>query len=366
MKTFTYKKLKKYNTFGLRVNAAKFIEYDSAEDLRSIQWAMLPQPVLPLGEGSNLLFTGDFPGTVLHSAIKGMEIDEARSEGDDVFVRVGSGVKWDDFCEWAARRELWGTENLSAIPGLAGAAPVQNIGAYGVEAADVVDSVECYDTETGSFVTKSAAECEFAYRDSCFKHQRGRFIVTYVTFHLYSDFRPSLEYAHLREEVERNAELCSTEIDPYKVVLETCFTPKMPISPMLVRNTVKAIRESKLPNPSKVGSAGSFFKNPVVCADTFAGVEAVAKSERGEETSVPHYDLPDGTVKIPAAWMIEFCGLKGFSLTDRASVWHKQPLVLVNTCGKAVPQDILDLEKHVRDCVHNKFGIELQAEVDHI
>lgn len=366
MKTSRDKNLKKYNTFGLKVKAAEFIEYEHAEDLRTIQWSMLPQPVLPVGEGSNLLFTGDFPGTVLHSAIKGIEVDEVRSSGDDVYVRVGAGVKWDDLCDWVARKELWGTENLSAIPGLVGAAPVQNIGAYGVEAADVIDSVECYEIETGSFITKSAADCEFAYRDSWFKHHRGRCIVTYVIFHLHADFRPQLEYAHLREEVERNAEIYKIDADPYKLIYETRFTPPMPISPLLVRETVKIIREGKLPAPDKVGSAGSFFKNPVVSADTFAKVEAKARAERGEETQVPHYDLPDGSVKIPAAWMIEYCGLKGLVFRDKAAVWDKQPLVIVNACGDAAPQDILDLENHIKDCVSDTFNIELEPEVDHI
>lgn len=366
IKTSSNKNLHKLNTFGFKVSAANYIEYDKAADLKEIPWLRLPQPVLSVGEGSNLLFTKDFPGTVLHSLIKGIEVVDERSGGDDVFVRVGAGTKWDDFCDWVARKELWGTENLSAIPGTVGAAPVQNIGAYGVEAGDIIDSVECFDIQTGTYVVKTASECEFAYRDSYFKHNRGRYVVLYVTFHLYADFRPQLEYAHLKEEVERNAEILNPTVDPYKVVYDTRFSPELPITPLLVRQTVKIIREKKLPDPQKVGSAGSFFKNPVVSREFFLELEGGIKAEKGSGHDVPHYDLPDGKVKIPAAWLIEACGLKGLVFRDKAAVWDKQPLVLVNAYGDATPQDILDLEEFVKDNVRETFNIELSPEVDHI
>lgn len=366
IKTSSNKDLRKLNTFGFKVSAARYIEYDKAEDLKEILWSELPQPVLSVGEGSNLLFTGNFPGTVLHSGIKGIEVVEDRSGGDDVFVRAGAGVKWDDLCDWVARKELWGTENLSAIPGTVGAAPVQNIGAYGVEAGDLIDNVECYDIQTGSYVTLKASECEFAYRDSYFKHNRGRYVVLYVTFHLYADFRPQLEYAHLKEEVERNAEMLNPTVDPYKVVYSTRFSPEIPITPLLVRQTVKIIREKKLPDPQKVGSAGSFFKNPVVPREFFLDLEGRIKAEKGSGHDVPHYDLPDGNVKIPAAWLIESCGLKGFVLRGKAAVWDKQPLVLVNADGNAAPQDVLELEELVRNKVRETFNIKLSPEVDHI
>lgn len=364
------KNLKSLNTFGLKVKAARYLEYDNAADLARIEWDSLPKPVLSVGEGSNLLFTGDFPGTVLHSRIKGIEEIEERSSGDDVFVRVGAGVKWDDFCDWAARKELWGPENLSAIPGTVGAAPVQNIGAYGVEAADIIDSVECYDIEAGTFVTMTAEECAFGYRDSFFKHNRGRYIVVYVAFHLFGDFRPRLEYAHLREEVERSVEIYKADADPYKIIYETRYIPPMPLSPFLVRNTVKIIREGKLPDPAKVGSAGSFFKNPTVSREGYDKVRGIAAvsgtpQQSGDAADVPHYDLPDGTVKIPAAWLIEFCGLKGLEL-GKAAVWARQPLVIVNAHGNATPQDILDLEAHIIEKVNDTFGIVLTPEVDHI
>lgn len=366
IRTSSNKDLRKLNTFGFKVSAAKYIEYDSAEDLKKICWSDLPQPVLSVGEGSNLLFTGDFHGTVLHSLIKGIEVVEDRSAGDEVYVRAGAGVRWDDLCDWMARKELWGTENLSAIPGTVGAAPVQNIGAYGVEVGDIIDNVECYDTKAGTYVTLTAPECEFAYRDSFFKHNRGRYVVLYVTFRLYSDFRPQLEYAHLREEVERNAEFLNPTVDPYKVVYSTNFLPELPITPLLVRQTVKIIREKKLPDPQKVGSAGSFFKNPVLSREYFLDMEGRIKAEKGSGHEVPHYELPDGKVKIPAAWLIESCGLKGFVLRGRAAVWDKQPLVLVNANGDAAPQDILELEEFVKNKVKETFNIELSPEVDHV
>ena len=358
------KNIKNLNTFGMKVTASCFVEYDNPDDLLHLPWAELPSPVMPVGEGSNLLFTGDFSGTLLRSRIKGIDVIEDLSDADDVLVRAGAGVKWDDFCNWAAAKELWGPENLSSIPGTVGAAPVQNIGAYGVEAGDIIESVECFDMESKSFVSFGADRCDFGYRDSFFKHNR-RYIVLYVVFHLHSDFRPRLEYGNLREQVERNVELAGISVDPYRPVYETRFVPPMPLNPMLVRDTVKIIRENKLPNPDRVGSAGSFFKNPVVSADTFKQVEAVAVDVFGQDAAVPHFDLPGSMVKIPAAWLIESCGLKG-AREGGAAVWEKQALVIVNASSKASPSDVLSLEKRIVDAVWERFSIKLQPEVDHI
>lgn len=353
------------NTFGMKVRAARYVEYDNALDLKDMDWAALKGCSLHIGEGSNLLFTGDYPGTVLRSRIKGKEVLD-RSAGDDIFVRVGAGEVMDDFIHWAAMKGLWGVENLSAIPGSVGASAVQNVGAYGVQAGELIDSVECFDTETGEFVTLSAAECSFAYRDSLFKHNRGRYVVVYVIYHLYQDFRPCLEYGNLREEVERNVELVHVSSNPYQPALDPMkLVPDMPLTPMLVRDTVKIIRESKLPDPSRIGSAGSFFKNPVVEASVYEHVCEVCRESRGADATVPHYDLPDGLVKIPAAWLIDFCGFKGAE-QGGASVWAKQPLVIVNTEGKATPEDVITLENRIIDTIRSRFGITLEAEVDHI
>lgn len=359
------KDLGKLNTFGMKVKAACFVSWGNPGDLQKLDWASLPQPVLPVGSGSNLLFTKDFAGTILQSRYDDIVVLENRSDADYTLVEAGAGLVFDDFCHWAASKELWGIENLSGIPGTVGASAVQNVGAYGVEAGDVIVEVNCYEIATGKFVTIPAPDCAFAYRDSFFKHNRGRYIVVSVVFRLTTMFCPQLEYGHLREAVERNMEFVSTVSMPYPQI--DTFSPKQPgvITPMLVRDTVRIIRDEKLPDPKKLGSAGSFFKNPVVSAETFEDVVAVARQRAGAEAKVPHYDMQDGSVKIPAAWMIEFCGFKGKRLGG-AGVWEKQPLVIVNASGNATPQEIMALEQEIIGTVKSTFGIELHPEVDHI
>lgn len=371
MKTTTNKNIQKLNTFGLKVRAAMYVEYSSPKDLLALDWESLPKPVLPVGEGSNLLFTKDFAGTILHSDIKDITVLEDRSDADTTYVYAGSGVIFDDLCKWAAAHDLWGIENLSGIPGTVGASAVQNVGAYGVEAGDVIQSVHCFDIASRSFVEFTAQQCQFAYRDSMFKHNRGRYVVIGVVLKLTSIFSPQLEYGHLREAVERNVEFFRADADPYMIVLGSPMNmgkPQMPITPALVRDTVRIMRDEKLPNPAKVGSAGSFFKNPVVGREVYdAVVEVVAKTKgmAADEVKVPRYDLEDGSVKIPAAFLIEQCGFKGMT-HGGAAVWSKQPLVLVNACGQATAADILELEQMIIDKVREVFGIELSPEVDHI
>ena len=350
------------NTFGMKVKARCFIEYDSVADLVDVEFEELARPVLHIGGGSNLLFTDDFKGTVLHSKINFIEIlDEfegttkvdGTSSSDmqqDVLVSVGSGVVFDDFCDWAAKEGLWGVENLSYIPGEVGASAVQNIGAYGVEVKDVIRTVYCYDTVEEEFVKFDVSECEYGYRDSIFKNPeiKGRYIVTHVVFALSRTPQPKLEYGHLETAVK-----------------EAQSAKDSPLTPALIRKVIIKIRKEKLPEPSVVGSAGSFFKNPVISAEHFAKIEAAAKAEHGADCKVPHYDLPDGTVKVPAAWMIEQCGWKG-RRSGGAAVWDKQPLVIVNYTGDAYPEEIIGLERRIIDSVKNKFGVELHPEVEHI
>jgi UDP-N-acetylmuramate dehydrogenase len=340
IRTEYYKDLTKMNTFGMKVKARCFIEYDSVADLVDIEFEELARPVLHIGGGSNLLFTDDFKGTVLHSKIDFIEIiGESQNK---VLVSVGAGVAFDDFCDWAAKEGLWGVENLSYIPGEVGASAVQNIGAYGVEVKDVVHGVYCYDTVDEEFVNFGPEECEYGYRDSVFKDPeiKGRYVVTHVVFALSRDPQPRLEYGHLREAVE---------------------SP----TPAAIRKAIIKIRKDKLPEPSVMGSAGSFFKNPVISAEHFARIEAAAKTELGNDYNVPHYNLPDGTVKVPAAWMIEQCGWKG-RRSGGAAVWEKQPLVIVNYTGEAYPEEIVGLEKRIIASVKAKFGVELHPEVEHI
>ena len=346
IKTEYYKDLTKMNTFGMKVKARCFMEYDSVADLVDIEFEELARPVLHIGGGSNLLFTDDFKGTVLHSNINFIEILNEEATGP-VLVSVGAGVVFDDFCDWAAKESLWGAENLSYIPGEVGASAVQNIGAYGVEVKDIIHKVYCYDTVEEEFVSFSLEECGYGYRDSIFKKPeiKGRYIVTHVVFALSREANPQLGYGHLRDAVMEAA--------------------NQNITPAAIRKVIIKIRKEKLPEPSVMGSAGSFFMNPVISLEHYQKIEAAAQSEFGPDYKVPHYDLPDGMVKVPAVWMIEQCGWKG-KRSGGAAVYDKQPLVIVNYTGDAYPEEIIGLERRIIASVKTKFGVELHPEVDHI
>ena len=435
------------NTFGMKVKARCFVEYDSVADLVDIEFEELARPVLHIGGGSNLLFTDDFKGTVLHSKIDFIEIlDEGQDDGissdsesedcrsyacapatssmidraervekssSQVLVSVGAGVVFDDFCEWAAKEGLWGVENLSYIPGEVGASAVQNIGAYGVEVKDVIKTVYCYDTVEEEFVNFDVEECEYGYRDSIFKDPeiRGRFIVTHVVFALSREPKPRLDYGHLKTAVLAASPSFSSDprlpggrhplagggmslpsdADAEENILAS-------LTPAMIRKVIIKIRKEKLPEPSVMGSAGSFFKNPVISAEHFARIEAAAKAEFGADYNVPHYVIPSGPsvissacapatssmtsspsvipseaegrveeslIKIPAAWLIEQCGWKG-KRSGGAAVWDKQPLVIVNYTGEAFPEEIIGLERRIIASVKTKFDIVLHPEVDHI
>ena len=325
------------NTFGMKVSCALYIEYASVEELKSILTEALPQPVFHIGGGSNLLFRGDFPGTVLHSAITGIDF---RGDGDEVIAEVGAGVVFDDFVAESCRRGLWGVENLSLIPGEAGASAVQNIGAYGVEAGDVIDKVFCIEASSGKEVVFRASECAYGYRDSRFKHEKGRYIVTRVTFCLTRRYCPSLGYGNIKAALEgRDLEA---------------------LTPADMRDAIIRIRREKLPDPAEIGSAGSFFKNPVISKEHFYRILASVP-----DVKVPHFDLPDGMVKVPAAWMIDTCGFRG-AVRGGAKVFEKQPLVIVNDSGSASPEDIIALEDEVIAAVRDRFGVILHPEVEHI
>ena len=392
IKTSYYQDLTKMNTFGMKVKARCFMEYDSVADLVDIEFEELARPVLHIGGGSNLLFTDDFKGTVLHSKINFIEIlDECQcipeAPSHPVMVSVGAGVVFDDFCDWAAKEGLWGVENLSHIPGEVGASAVQNIGAYGVEVKDVIRKVYCYDTLEEEFVHFDVEECGYGYRDSIFKDPeiKGRYIVTHVVFALSREPMPKLDYGHLKDAVAKAIGECqcvpetpshSVGPSPYPGVgkcplhtngtsLESSVAFDAKLTPALIRKVIIRIRKEKLPEPSAVGSAGSFFKNPVISAEHFARIEAAAKAESGPDYKVPHYDLPDGMIKIPAAWMIEQCGWKG-KRSGGAAVWEKQPLVIVNYTGEAYPEEITGLEKRIIASVKAKFGVDLHPEVEHI
>ena len=375
IKTAYYQDLTKMNTFGMKVKARCFMEYDSVADLVDIEFEELARPVLHIGGGSNLLFTDDFKGTILHSKINFIEIlDECHFERveksqETVLVSVGAGVVFDDFCDWAAKEGLWGVENLSYIPGEVGASAVQNIGAYGVEVKDVIRKVYCYDTVEEEFVNFDVEDCEYGYRDSVFKDPeiKGRYIVTHVVFALYRTPQPKLDYAHLKEMVLSSSNVISSEDED---------RAEKSLTPAQIRKAIIRIRKEKLPEPSVMGSAGSFFKNPVISVEHFERIVAAAKAEYGQDYKVPHYivechsvtETPacsETMIKVPAAWMIEQCGWKG-KRSGGAAVWEKQPLVIVNYTGEAYPEEIIGLEKRIIASVKTKFGVELHPEVEHI
>lgn len=336
------------NTFRMKVKCACYIEYESVAELEQIDFASLPQPVVHIGGGSNLLFTGDFPGTVLHSAIRYVKYVDLGL--DEVFMTVGAGVCFDEFVAKACEAPYWGAENLSLIPGEVGAAAVQNIGAYGVEVKDIIAGVTCFDTVERKKVSFKVGECGYGYRESRFKGEdKGRYIITGVLFKLTRAFSPKLEYKGIREAL-------GMDVDAQ---------PDQNLTPMAVREAVIRIRNQKLPDPDQIGSAGSFFKNPVVSALQFANIVDIARKEWGEDVKVPHFVLDGGFVKVPAAWLIDRCGFKGVT-QGGAAVYEKQPLVIVNASGDAAPSDIVALEQSIISTVKERFGVELHPEVEHI
>lgn len=321
-----------YNTFGIDVSASRFLEYASVAELKEyIAQGAVTTPFLHIGGGSNLLFTKDYDGLILHSRIGGIEVTAEDSQA--VSLRVGAGVVWDDFVACCVEHGWYGAENLSLIPGEVGASAVQNIGAYGVEVKDLITAVETVNIQ-GYERVYSVEECEYAYRNSIFKRPENKSVfVTYVRFRLSKEERYTLDYGTIRQELAKYP------------------APTLPI----VRKVIIEIRESKLPDPKVTGNAGSFFMNPIVAKDK---LEALQR----DYPRIPYYELPDGRVKIPAGWMIDQCGWKGKSLGP-AAVHDKQALVLVNR-GGAKGSDIIALSDAVRASVRDKFGIDIHPEVN--
>lgn len=326
-------------TFAIPARCDLWVEYDSPADIPGVLATAAEEgkPFLHIGEGSNMLFTRDFPGIVAHSRVKGMEV--LSDSPEHLTVRVGAGVPMDEFVQWACDHELWGIENLSGIPGEAGASAVQNVGAYGTEAADSIVAVHAYDRYMAEFVTIPAEECSFGYRDSLFKQPdtRGRYVIHHVDYRLSRVSRPNVSYP------------------AFKGVFSAD-----PSTPGLVREAVMMIRDSKLPAPTQVPSAGSFFKNPVVDPAQLARVVAVEGNDE-----FPHYPAGDSLWKIPAAWLIDKCGWKG-QRRGNAAVWHLQPLVITNPDRRATGEEIVALENEIRQSVLARYGIELTPEVEHI
>ena len=334
--------LKPFNTFGMDVTCNEWIEYTAPSDLYEISNRLESRQFKHIGAGSNILFTGDYHGTVIHSRI--LDVEYLPHDSQCVLIKAGAGIILDELIAQCAAAGLWGLENLSGVPGEVGASAIQNVGAYGTEAKDVIQSVECFDTVTRNFITFSCDDCKYGYRTSLFKHEenRNRYIVTHVTYRLSRASRPNLGYGNLEAELSGLTD----------------------ITPMDVRNAVIAIRSRKLPDVETTGSAGSYFKNPVIDMDAYRDLCAKVYADSGCQTEVPHYPLGN-KMKIPAAWLIDQSGLKGYKCGN-AAIWHLQPLVIVNATGKATPQEIVAMEQKVITTVYTRLGIMLHPEVEHI
>ncbi len=324
-----------HNTFHFDVRCRHFVEYDSDDELKQLldEGTYFEGPWMHIGRGSNLLFQSDYAGTIFHSAIKGIRlIDEKES---DVFVRVGAGELFDDFIAHCVSHHWYGAENLSLIPGEVGSSAVQNIGAYGAEAKDIILSVEAYDVGSHQPTVFSTKECGYAYRNSRFKQEwSGRFIITHVTFRLSKLPTLNVGYGNVKEELSRQ------QLEP---TIEN------------VRNVIIAIRRDKLPDPDVTGNAGSFFMNPMIGRRRFELLHEAYPD-------MPYYDVDEDNVKIPAAWMIDRCGWKGQQVGN-AGVHSKQALILIN-CGQATGQEVVALSKAIQYSVFQQFGINIEPEVN--
>lgn len=336
MKDLRNYSLKHHNTFGMDAKASRFMEYANVKEAQQIASVLRSEqkPFLIIGSGSNLLLTGDFKGIVVHSAIKGIE--KRTCEDGDTLVRCGSGELWDDVVAWCVGEGLGHLVNLSLIPGEVGASVVQNIGAYGSEVSEYVASIEAVDIATGEMVSMEPADCDYGYRKSKFKTVwKNKYLITAVEYRLPAETQLNVAYGNIRTELERKGITQPTADD--------------------LRNTIIEIRQTKLPDPDIEGNAGSFFMNPVVPREKYEELAALYQG-------MPHYDIDDDHVKIPAGWMIEQCGWKGKSL-GRAGVHSKQALVLVNR-GGATGEEVVMLCEAIRHDVKAQFGIEIFPEVN--
>jgi UDP-N-acetylmuramate dehydrogenase len=326
--------LKNFNTFGIDAAARYFVEIAHEDDLVELfldpQWKATER--LVLGGGSNLLLTKDFDGLVIRMNIRGIE---HRINHDEVFVEAGAGEVWNDFVNYCIDWQFAGVENLSLIPGSVGASPIQNIGAYGVELKDVFDSCRAFEIATGEFKTFTKADCGFGYRESIFKQQKGQYIIVSVKFILSLTPNINTRYGAIEQELANRGITTPTIKD--------------------ISQVVSHIRVSKLPDPSTIGNAGSFFKNPVIPANAFEPI-------KNKYPDVVNFPAGDGFVKLAAGWMIEQCGWKG-KVVGHTGTWKNQALVLVNH-GGATGQEVYSLSSQIIDSVYSKFGVMLEREVN--
>ena len=336
MKILSNVPLRDLHTFHINVQARSFLEVSSEEEVREA--IALPElkkmPLLILGGGSNILFTGNYDGLILRNKLQGIEV--TREDETFYYVRAGAGVNWHQFVLHCIGQSYAGIENLSLIPGNVGASPMQNIGAYGVEVKDVIENVEAIEISSGQLHVFSNKDCEFDYRSSIFKTRaKGQFIITAVNYRLNKQPVYQISYGAIKEELE-----------------------KMGVQELNIRDVSKAvcqIRSSKLPDPNKLGNAGSFFKNPLVPVDQLRELQAAFPD-------IPSYKVSETFSKVAAGWLIEQCGWKG-KRTGECGVHTKQALVLVNY-GNATGAEIYQLSQDILDSVKERFGIELEREVN--
>ena len=322
-----------FNTFGLRARAARLVYVSDADHARALvneaDWARTPR--LVLGGGSNVVLTGDFAGTVLKVDLPGRRL--LRTEADAWIVEAGAGENWHDFVRWTLAQGWPGLENLSLIPGTVGAAPIQNIGAYGLEIVDRFDSLDAIDLDTGACRSFGVRDCAFGYRDSVFKRQPGKWLVSAVRFRLPRPWQGVTRYADVARELEARGIGAPSALD--------------------ISDAVIAIRRRKLPDPAEIGNAGSFFKNPVVAAEACARLLAA-------HPALPHYPQPDGSEKLAAGWLIEQSGWKGRDLGP-VGCYERQALVLVNR-GGACGADVRRIAEAIMADVERAFGVRLEPE----
>ncbi|WP_461791268.1 UDP-N-acetylmuramate dehydrogenase [Pedobacter sp.] len=331
----TNQSLKDLNTFRIDVNAKYFAEVFAEEDLQTLfsDPIIKENKLLVLGGGSNMLFVKDYEGLVLKVSIKGINVEE---QGDDVLVTAGAGEVWDVLVKYCVAKGYAGMENLTLIPGTVGASPIQNIGAYGVEVKDIFESCTAFEIASGEIRTFTKADCEFAYRESIFKGKlKGKFIITSVTYRLSKKPKVQTHYGAINAELEKRGITSPTIAD--------------------ISEVVAAIRVSKLPDPSTIGNAGSFFKNPIIDQPVFEHLLS-------QFPDMPHYPAPDGRIKLAAGWLIEACGFKGM-VEGNTGTWKNQALVLVNH-GGATGQEVYRFSETIINTVQQKFGVLLEREVN--
>ena len=327
--------LKEHNTFGVDAVAKYYANIENEKQIAELfeKEDVLTVPMLILGGGSNILFTRNFPGLILQIQIEGIKVKKA---GTDIFVTAGGGVVWNDLVKFCVSHDFAGIENLSLIPGTVGAAPVQNIGAYGVELMDVFESCRAYDLLENKIVEFDKEACEFSYRDSFFKREgKGRYIITEGTLKLSTIPTLNISYGAVQSELQQREILRPTIQDVSKVISE--------------------IRVSKLPDPSTIGNSGSFFKNPIIEYEQFENLQSAF-------SDIVYYPIQSDKIKLAAGWLIEQCGWKGLKVGNTGT-WKNQALVLVNN-GNATGREVYDFSETIIKSVYEKFGVLIEREVN--